>query len=190
LRASGSESSEGFSSSFENIAASGDDSRAGLNFLITYLTQIPSDEWKPTILSKYLPALLRGRDYERAMEARIQRAETDKERGALERVDAFLRGYLQQERRRASREKVRKALAAAAAGPAELDAAMREIEVDGVNDDLREYLTSLMEEEERKFSGSGNPPPLLVVLRLVRDRIFAETQTKCVPFHPAYCCGK
>ena len=83
-----------------------DPERARINTFITILAETPVEEWKPAILDEYLSSLLRGHLYRQAMTERLSNVRSGEEREALTRVDAFLTGYLGQERRKASRKKV------------------------------------------------------------------------------------
>lgn len=82
--------------------------RARINDFITILAETPTAEWKPAILDEYLPSLLKGSLYRQTMVERLAKVRSGEEQEALARVDAFLTGYIGQEKRKASRKKVRK----------------------------------------------------------------------------------
>lgn len=84
-----------------------DPERARLNTLITVLAETPMENWKPAVLDEFMSSLLKGGLYRQAMSDRLAKVRSGEEQQALTRVDAFLTGYLSQERRRASRKKVR-----------------------------------------------------------------------------------
>lgn len=83
-----------------------DPERARLNTLITILAETPMENWKPAVLDEFMSSLLKGGLYRQAMADRLAKVRSGEEQQALTRVDAFLSGYLSQERRRASRKKV------------------------------------------------------------------------------------
>lgn len=83
-----------------------DPERARINDFITILAQTPTAEWKPAILDEYLSSLLKGNLYKQTMAERLAKVRSGEEREALTRVDAFLTGYIGQEKRKASRKKV------------------------------------------------------------------------------------
>lgn len=83
-----------------------DPERARLNTLITILAETPMENWKPAVLDEFMSSLLKGGLYRQAMTDRLAKVRSGEEQQALTRVDAFLSGYLSQERRRASRKKV------------------------------------------------------------------------------------
>lgn len=85
----------------------GDAERAGINNLITLLTSSPMEQWRPDLLEEHLPSLLKAGLFRQTMTERQANARSREEREALGKVDAFLSGYLGQEKRRGSRAKVR-----------------------------------------------------------------------------------
>ncbi|CAM9104029.1 unnamed protein product [Ascophyllum nodosum] len=155
-----------------------DPERARINTFITILAETPVEEWKPAILDEYLSSLLRGHLYRQAMTERLSNVRSGEEREALTRVDAFLTGYLGQERRKASRKKVSIILTAATEGAAQLDEVIQILaKEDLLDSDLTDYVTSLISGEENKCVQST----LLEVLRTVRDRIKVELETRSRP---------
>jgi hypothetical protein len=113
------------------------------------------------------------------MAARTAKVRSAEEKQSLERVTAFLNGYLQQQRRRASRVKVQEILGAAVEGPADLDAVVAELyATQGIDSDIQEYVASLVETEERKALGKAEPSQLLSVLKTVQNRLQAELKTE------------
>lgn len=85
-----------------------DPERARINDFITILAETPTEEWKPAILDENLSSLLKGNLYRQAMTEKLAKVRSGEELEALTRVDAFLTGYIGQEKRKASRKKVRK----------------------------------------------------------------------------------
>lgn len=95
----------------ESVAAwSGreDSERARLNTLISVLASSPEEDWTPDLLDAFSGALLNGALYRQAIASRLAKVRSPEEQATLTKVDAFLTGYLTQERRRASRAKVRR----------------------------------------------------------------------------------
>lgn len=90
----------------ENPLSRDEPERARINNFITILVETPMSEWKPAIVDEYMPSLLKGSLYAQTMGERIAKVRTGENREALMRVDAYLTGFLSQERRRASRKKV------------------------------------------------------------------------------------
>lgn len=82
--------------------------RARVNTVITILAETPMAEWKPAVLDEYISSLLKGNLFKQAMSERLAKVRSGDEMEALKRVNAFLMGYLGQEKRRASRKKVTK----------------------------------------------------------------------------------
>jgi hypothetical protein len=157
------------------------DERAAVNYLITYLCETSMNEWSPAVLEKHTPTLLRDNSnmYKQAMAARTAKVRSAEEKQSLEHVTAFLNGYLQQQRRRASRVKVQEILGAAVEGPADLDAVVSELyATQGIDSDIQEYVASLVETEERKALGKAEPSQLLSVLKTVQNRLQAELKTE------------
>lgn len=99
-------SSDPYGGETVNPLSRDDPERARLNNFITILAGTPREEWKPAILDEYLSSLLKGNLYRQAMAERLAKVRSGDERETLTRVDAFLTGFLSQERRRASRKKV------------------------------------------------------------------------------------
>ncbi|CAM9461080.1 unnamed protein product [Discosporangium mesarthrocarpum] len=151
--------------------------RAKINTLITTLSGCAEAEWKPDLVDSYADCLLRGSLYRQAIDDRMAKVENTEEQKALVRVDAFLSGYLSQERRRASRRKVSDILKASLEGPVALDQCVKTLAMDGVlDDDLQEYLDDLVRKEARK--PSAEPTVLLKILNTVKTRVEAEIKTE------------
>lgn len=99
-------SSDGVDGDTINPLRRNDAERAGINMLITTLASTPMDLWKPDILESHLPSLLKGGLFRQTMMERLAKARSGEEQQTLTRIDAFLTGYLGQEKRRGSRAKV------------------------------------------------------------------------------------
>lgn len=84
-----------------------DAERAGINKLIAYFAETPAEQWNPGVLEAHLPSLMKGALYKQTMAERMAKVKSDEEQNGLIQVDAFLSGYLKQERRNLSRKKVR-----------------------------------------------------------------------------------
>eukprot|EP00611_Tribonema_gayanum_P031891 TRINITY_DN9343_c0_g1_i1.p1 TRINITY_DN9343_c0_g1~~TRINITY_DN9343_c0_g1_i1.p1 ORF type:complete len:352 (-),score=89.30 TRINITY_DN9343_c0_g1_i1:447-1451(-) len=167
-----------------SVISGGEEDRIRINNFISYLCNLPQSAWSPDVLESHTPDLLRDGSavYKQTMALRASRARDGDERAKLERVEAFLNGYLQQQRRRNSRVRVQEILGAAAVGPQELDAAMAELSASkGIDSDLVEYVTGLVEAEEMKRMDTDGSSRLLAVLRAVRDRLQAELRTGSRP---------
>jgi len=158
----------------------------------------------PHLLTKYHDALLDGSAYDYVFAERRERAALEaqnaaddeeaehaiRELEALERVDAFLRGYLSAERRRRSRATFEAILAATMEGPTAFDARMAALRAGGALDrNLDEYLDEVAGKAARavamlETSEAGPPPmsPLMRVVEIVQDRIKAE---KTADLNPA-----
>lgn len=84
-----------------------DAERARLNEFITILVKTPVPEWKPALFEEYLPSLLKGNLYKQTMLEMLAKVRSGEEHETLSNVDAYLSGFLSQEKRKASRKMVR-----------------------------------------------------------------------------------
>ncbi|CAM9165499.1 unnamed protein product [Chrysoparadoxa australica] len=168
------------SGSMGDVIGEGDRVSLKLNQLINKMMSTTVDEWTPELLEDHREELKQGSRFKQAMQARVERATDPKERDSLNRVHAFLTGFVRQEKRKINREKVSFILNAVARSAEALDEAIGKLsENDEIDQDLTDHIEGLIEEEERKHG--GDPTLLFRVLHIVDDRLKAEMQTSSRP---------
>lgn len=162
-------------------------------------TKIPiakSALYDPTILLENAYVLVKGKLYEEVMGSLIMEANDDDETRTLQKIDAFLTGFIQSERKSRSRVKLNYILAGASSG--RLDAAIDLLnESDEIDDSLISFIDSLIKKQQIKSSGPanlvddddvdgdnedyniiGSGKATLDVLRMVKRRLLAEIKAR------------
>lgn len=142
----------------------------------------------PHVLARYVDDLLDGSAFDYVVSERLSRCSRMRQEGsdaaraeeaALEKAEAFLRGFISAERRRRSKKAFEGMLAAALEGPPAFDREMRALEEAGALDEsLNGYLEEVAGRLRQVQSVTGGQDsPLLSVISILRDRIKAEKQS-------------
>lgn len=162
-----------------------------LRIIKTYLDADSSEggisSVNPKLLVENAHVLAKGRYYEEIISSLIKDSESHEETTALERVDAFLNGFIQAERRSRARLKVNYIIAGATTN--RLDESINLLsESDEIDEDLLTFLDMLIKKEIMMSKGpastdedendlEGTEKVTVDVLRMIKRRLMVQIQT-------------
>jgi len=140
----------------------------------------------PSVLTLNAAYLAKGRLYEKVVKKRLEEAVKSEESARLERVDSFLHGFVQSERKKRARLKVNYIMAGATTGRLEESIEML-YEADEIDETLLLYINGLINTQLSRspaveFPGKevlegGSGENSIAILKLIYRRLEAQVKT-------------